>query len=81
MDKEVDVLIRPEDFDVVEPGQGLIDVTVKAIVYKGLMWQLTCETSNSQQLIVESINHVDINKKIGLKWDSDDLHLMKKEDL
>ena len=81
IDKEVDVLIRPEDFDVVEPGQGLIDVTVKAIVYKGLMWQLTCETSNSQQLIVESINHVDINKKIGLKWDSDDLHLMKKEDL
>lgn len=80
-EKLVDVLIRPEDFDVVEPGQGLIDVTVKSIIYKGLMWQLTCETAKHEPLIVESINHVDINKKIGLKWDSDDLHIMKKEGL
>ena len=79
--KYVDVLIRPEDFDVVEPGQGLIDVTVKSIIYKGLMWQVTCETQNHEPLIVESVNHVDVNKTIGLKWDSDDLHLMKKEGL
>lgn len=79
--KYVDVLIRPEDFDVVEPGHGLIDVTVKAIIYKGLMWQLTCETKNHEPLIVESVNHVDINKTIGLKWDTDDLHIMKKEGL
>ncbi len=77
-DEVVDVLIRPEDFDVVNQNEGFINVTVKSILYKGLMWQVVCETVDKQQLTVESINQVEVNKTIGLKWDSTDLHIMKK---
>lgn len=80
INEKVDVLIRPEDFDVVEANKGFIDATVKSILYKGLMWQVVCETDNGQLLTVESIDYVDINKTIGLKWDRDDLHIMKRDE-
>ncbi|MBQ5492911.1 MAG: ATP-binding cassette domain-containing protein [Mycoplasmataceae bacterium] len=78
VDEQVDVLIRPEDFDVVNENEGFINATVKSILYKGLMWQVVCETSNKQNLTVESIHQIEVNKVIGLKWDSCDLHIMKK---
>ncbi|MBO6095674.1 ABC transporter ATP-binding protein [bacterium] len=37
VDEQVDVLIRPEDFDVVKENEGFINATVKSILYKGLM--------------------------------------------
>ncbi|MBO6022252.1 ABC transporter ATP-binding protein [bacterium] len=37
VDEQVDVLIRPEDFDVVNENEGFINATVKSILYKGLM--------------------------------------------
>lgn len=77
---EVDVLIRPEDFDVVKENEGLINAKVKSILYKGLMWQVVCQTENGDQLTVESVDYIEINQVIGLKWDSYDLHIMKKEE-
>ena len=78
VNEPVDVLIRPEDFDVVNENDGYINAIVKSILYKGLMWQVVCETSNHQNLTVESIHQIEVNKVIGLKWDSCDLHIMKK---
>ena len=78
VNEPVDVLIRPEDFDVVNENDGYINAIVKSILYKGLMWQVVCETNDHQNLTVESIHQIEVNKVIGLKWDSCDLHIMKK---
>ncbi len=75
-DSRVEVMIRPEDFDVVEKDKGFINATVDSVIYKGMMWDIKC-TYNDYKLSVEGINKVEINSIIGLKWDIEDLHLIK----
>jgi len=73
----VDVMIRPEDFDVVLKDEGYINTVVKDIIYKGLLWDIECFNDN-QKIAVEGINAVKLNSKIGLKWDIEDMHLIRK---
>lgn len=74
---KIEVMIRPEDFDVVAPGNGFIDVKVESIDYKGLLWDIKCSYNNNIIIYVEGINEVSLNKMIGLKWDLEDIHLIK----
>lgn len=73
---KINVMIRPEDFDVVPAGKGFIDVKVVSIVYKGLLWDIKCQFEN-QIIYVEGIHKAEINSTIGLLWDIEDVHLIK----
>ncbi len=74
--QKVDVMIRPEDFDVLPKNQGFINAKVESIIYKGTMWEINC-TYNDYKIKVESINKVEVNSIVSLKWDVEDLHLIK----
>lgn len=78
--EDVNVMIRPEDFDVVtDKNKGKIKVTVLETIYKGLMWELVCEYEG-QQITVEAVNKVKEDQDIYLTWDNEDMHIMKKID-
>lgn len=70
------VMIRPEDYDVVADDKGLVTVTVLETIYKGQLWELRCRFLN-EIIYVENIDEVEIGKRIGLVWDSIDVHVMK----
>ncbi|GCE63161.1 ABC transporter ATP-binding protein [Candidatus Mycoplasma haematohominis] len=72
----VNVMIRPEDYDVVDEDKGLVTVTVLETIYKGQLWELRCRFLN-EIIYVENIDEVSIGKRIGLVWDSMDVHVMK----
>ena len=36
----VDVVIRPEDIDLLEPGQGSIDGVVTHLIFKGVHYEM-----------------------------------------
>lgn len=74
---KVEVMIRPEDFEVVEKTKGFIDVVVESVDYKGLLWDIKCKFKNTT-IYVEGINKVVVNKTIGLKWSMDDVHLIRR---
>lgn len=74
--ESVYVMIRPEDYDVVEDGKGLVSVTVEETIYKGQLWELRCRFLN-EIIYVENIDEVPIGKTIGLVWDAMDVHVMK----
>lgn len=40
----VDVVIRPEDIDIVEPGKGKLNGTVEDILFKGMLYEVNVET-------------------------------------
>ncbi|WP_027120006.1 ABC transporter ATP-binding protein [[Mycoplasma] testudinis] len=75
----VKVLIRPEDFDVVEQGKGFFDATVTNTIYKGLLWEVQGELNDGTQIAVDNIDSVTLNQKVGLKFDPIDVHMMKVE--
>lgn len=77
--EEVKIMIRPEDFDVVDEKKGKIKVKVLETTYKGLMWELICDY-NGKHISLESVNRVKEDQDIYLTWDDEDMHVMKKED-
>ena len=78
-DEEVNVMIRPEDFDVTTSSNGKIKVIVLETIYKGLMWELVCEFEGNL-LKIEAVNKVKEDQEIYLTWDDEDMHVMKKND-
>ena len=40
----VDIVIRPEDIDIVAPGKGLMNGTVKSVLFKGMHYEVMVET-------------------------------------
>lgn len=77
--EEINVMIRPEDFDVTTKSKGKIKVKVLETIYKGLMWELICDY-NGKQINLESVNKVKEDQEIYLTWDDEDMHIMKKND-
>ncbi|MGL4951308.1 MAG: ABC transporter ATP-binding protein [Mycoplasma sp.] len=73
---KVTIMIRPEDFDVVKPKKGYLDVKVESVEYKGLLWDIKC-SYNGTNVYVEGINKVEVGSTIGLIWDCEDIHLIK----
>lgn len=75
----VKVLIRPEDFDVVSAGTGVFDATITNTVYKGLLWKIEGVLNDQTEITVDNIDFVELNSKVGLKFDPIDVHMMKVE--
>ena len=42
----VDIMIRPEDIDIVERNRGLINGEVKSVLFKGVHYEVVAETSS-----------------------------------
>lgn len=76
--QKVHVMMRPEDFDVVQAGQGIIDVYVESIIYMGKLWELKCKFMD-RTIYVENIDAVEPKSMIGLVWDQIDVHVMAHE--
>ncbi len=74
---DVNIMIRPEDFDVVDKKKAFITAKVIDVIYKGLLWDVKCKVDDFI-LNIESINKIEINKDVHLSWDIEDMHIMEK---
>lgn len=50
--EEVDVVIRPEDLDLVPPSQGLLRGVVKSVLFKGVHYETMVETKAGTSITV-----------------------------
>ncbi|WP_297377909.1 spermidine/putrescine ABC transporter ATP-binding protein [uncultured Helcococcus sp.] len=75
----VDVVIRPEDIEIVPVDQGMINGEVKEITFKGVHWEMIVNAEGFNYK-VHSINDAKINSQVGLKIIPDAIHVMNKED-
>ncbi|MBE6818764.1 MAG: ABC transporter ATP-binding protein [Ruminococcaceae bacterium] len=73
----VDVVIRPEDVDVVAPEKGMLKATVTAVTFKGVHFEIIADVQGFKWMIQSTdISHVGDN--IGLYIEPDAFHIMKK---
>lgn len=72
----VDVVIRPEDFDVVELDVAKLTGIVTSVIFKGVHNELTL-TVGKVELMVNTYENYIVGEPIGLKVDPYEIHLMK----
>ncbi|MDR2867176.1 MAG: ABC transporter ATP-binding protein [Acholeplasmatales bacterium] len=72
----VDVVIRPEDWDVVSLKKAQLVGIVTNTVFKGVYNELTVDL-NGVELMVNTYEFYNIGDKIGLHVDPYEIHLMK----
>ena len=75
--ENVDIVIRPEDIDIVDLDKGKIQGTIKSILFKGVHWEIVVDTG-VQDLIVHTTDVSEVGKEVGLSFFPEDIHVMSK---
>ena len=75
----VDVVIRPEDIDIVPVEQGQLVGTVTNVTFKGMQYDIIVDFRGFKWLI-QTTDHSPVGARIGVKIDSDGFHIMKKSE-
>lgn len=75
--KPVDVVIRPEDVDLVKPEEGSIQGVVTHIIFKGVHYEMEV-SANGYDWLVQSTDMFPVGTKVGIKIDPFDIQIMNK---
>lgn len=75
--ESVDVVIRPEDIDIVPVEQGQLTGTVTSVTFKGMQYDIIVDFRGFKWLI-QTTDHSPVGARIGIKIDPDGIHIMKK---
>ena len=73
----VDVVIRPEDIDIVPVEQGQLTGVVTSVTFKGMQYDIIVDFKGFKWLI-QTTDHCPEGSRIGIKIDPDGIHVMKK---
>ena len=73
----VDVVIRPEDVDVVAPEKGMLTGKVTSVTFKGVHYEIIVDIKGFKWMI-QSTDYVAPDATIGLFIEPDAIHIMKK---
>ena len=76
-DEPVDVVIRPEDVDIVPENEGQLKGTVTAVTFKGVHNDIIVDFYGFKWLI-QTTDLSPVGSRIGIKIDPDGIHVMKK---
>ncbi len=75
----VDVVVRPEDVDVVAKEDGMLTGTVTSVTFKGVHYEIIVDIKGFKWMI-QSTDFVDVNAEIGVYIEPDAIHIMKKSE-
>ncbi len=76
-DEAVDVVIRPEDIDIVPEDQGQLRGTVTSVTFKGMQYDIIVDFYGFKWLI-QTTDLSPVGSRIGIKIDPDGIHVMRK---
>ena len=75
----VDVVIRPEDIDIVEPDAGHLCGTVTSVTFKGVHYDTIVDFKGFKWLI-QTTDYCPVGSYIGIRLNPEDIHIMHKSD-
>ena len=77
--ENIDVVIRPEDVDVVPVDKGMLVGTVTNVTFKGDYYEIIVDVQGFKWML-ETSDFVGVNEVIGLYIEPDAIHIMKKSE-
>ena len=73
---KVDVVVRPEDIVMKPKGEGMMDVVVDSVVFKGVHYEITV-LSGDNEIVIHSIYNAFVGDTISIDIDPDSIHLIE----
>ena len=77
--EKVDIVVRPEDVDVVEPEKGMLKGVVTSVTFKGVHYEVIVDIGGFMWMI-QTTDFVAEGATIGLYIEPDAIHVMKKSE-
>ena len=74
----VDVVIRPEDIDLVKPEEGTLQGVVTHLIFKGVHYEMEVTTPDGYEWLVHSTDMFPVGEKVGIHVDPFDIQIMNK---
>ncbi len=78
-DEPVDVVIRPEDIDIVPANQGHLTGVVTAVTFKGVHFETIVDFKGFKWMI-QTTDYYPVDSVIGIVLNPEDIHIMKKSE-
>jgi len=75
--ESVDIVIRPEDIDIVEVGQGLLTGVVDSVAFKGVHYEIDVKTED-RTYTIHTTDYQPLDKKVDITFNPEDLHVMEE---
>ena len=76
-DEPVDVVVRPEDIDMVHKGQGMLEGKVKSVLFMGVHYEFRVDCGEVT-FTVHSTDYVEPGTMVGIEIVPDAIHIMHK---
>ena len=77
--ENVDVVIRPEDVDIVSEEKGMLKGIVTSVTFLGVHYEIIVDIGGFKWMI-QTTDFVDVDEHIGLYIEPDAIHIMKKSE-
>lgn len=77
LNENIDVVIRPEDLELVDENDGMLVGLVKSEIFKGVHYELLVEVDGFDYMVHSTLTRP-IGTKVGLRVTPDNIHIMKK---
>ncbi|MBO5556753.1 MAG: ABC transporter ATP-binding protein [Oscillospiraceae bacterium] len=75
----VDVVIRPEDVDIVPEEKGMLRGVVTSVTFLGVHYEIIVDI-NGFKWMIQTTDFVDVDERIGLYIEPDAIHIMHKSE-
>ena len=74
----VDVVIRPEDVEIVSPEEGMLTGIVRSSLFIGVHYEMRIQVGAEEYLCQSTATHP-IGEMVGIRITPDNIHIMHKE--
>ena len=78
-DEPVDVVVRPEDVDIVAPEEGMLKGVVTSVTFKGVHYEIIVDIDGFKWM-VQTTEYSAVGDKIGISIKPDEIQVMKKSE-
>ncbi len=75
--RPVDVVIRPEDLEIVGEGKGYLSGRVMSVIFKGAYYEIKVKVDDYEWMI-QSVDPAPVGQMVGLTIDPDNIQIMHK---
>ena len=77
VNEPVDIVVRPEDVDIVKKGEGMLDGIVTSVTFRGVHFEIIVDIGGFKWMIQTTDEHKP-GEEVGLFIEPDAIHVMKK---
>ncbi|WP_436853584.1 ABC transporter ATP-binding protein [Staphylococcus caeli] len=74
--KKVEIVIRPEDISLIDAQNGLFEVTVDSMLFRGVHYEINCIDRKGYEWMIHSTKKAEVGSKVGLYFDPEAIHIM-----